>query len=344
MAGSSYGSGRRGGFFDAAVAALAAGSVGFATFAMPDHLFGQIVAATGLPQILAAAQPPLGMTARLAAVGAGALLTFALVWALLRALDRAPAAPRPAARAEPDPAAPRVRRADAHPDAPARAPLRAGRDLGEPLDLETLADEAPPQAPEEDSFADLVSQPLPGFLVRQEPEAIAEPEAPLELTDPVGGTDRTSLEALSAALPEADEEAGDTSITDLMRRLEAGLSRRQGAAPAEAAAVEKDEPVADASGAETEADAEPAAEASAPPQAEPARTVADVAAVEPVRAEPPQPQAPPQGRAPPVKVQALSAARAEAAAPPPPADSGDRVGHRLRNAINELQKVSARGA
>jgi hypothetical protein len=271
---------------DLAVAALAAGSVGFATYAMPDGLFERLIVAGGLPGILAAAEPPLGATARLAAVGTGALVAFALVWALLRALDRVPARRGRAVRPAPPAETPRLRKADSHPDAPARRPLRAGRDLGEPLELDEPAPDQPAEdfaPPPQEAFADLAPQPLPGFLVPQVPEEIEEvpavaaeaEEPPLELSERAAEDEPAALDAPSARLPEAGDDEAEQSVTDLMRRLETGLSRRE---------------------------AQPAA-----------------------------------------KTQALAAARPEPAAPPSPAPGQEPVGHRLRSAINDLQKLAARG-
>jgi hypothetical protein len=292
-------SGRRlgGGLLDLAVAALAGGSVAFATFAMPDGLFAQIVVASRLPDLLAAAQPPLGDTARWTATAAAGAITFLLAWALLRALDRVPTRRRPPAEAgfaEPFAELPRVRRADAHPDAPARRPLRAGRELGEPLegpppadDMLDLVDPVP-----EERFADLIPQPLPGFLVPQNDEPAPEADdRPAETDD--------GLEALSAQLPEAVGDGGGRTIGDLMARLETGLSRRERGRP--------------------EAPAAPQA-AAAPVETPPAAPI------------PPKPSRTPLDLSPPP---------AAAADDPPPAE--DRVGHRLRSAINDLQKLSGHG-
>lgn len=85
------------------------------------------VEASGLPALLPAAAPPLGMTARVALMLAAATLIagplWIGLWLLLPAKRR-----RRAAGAEPS-----VRRADAHPDAPPRPPVRAARDLGKPF-------------------------------------------------------------------------------------------------------------------------------------------------------------------------------------------------------------------
>jgi hypothetical protein len=267
---------------DLAVAALAAASAGFVAFAMPDDLFSRLVTMSHVPDVLAAAQPPLGETARLGVCAGAALLAFAFVWSLLRALDNVPARPQPVGLADadeddeayvyaaPEPGTLRLRKADAHPDAPARLPLLAGRELGEPMDgdIEEIGDswsEPEPQV-EETAEPEPVSapepEPLPAFLVAQEPE----PE-PLLLD--------TEEEHAERAEEEEDETADQgASITHLMQRFESGLSRKQQAIP---------------------------------------RT------------------------SPPVVEQAVP----QAEAPAPVVD--DRVGHRLRSAIAELQKVSVQG-
>lgn len=251
--------------FDAGLAAFAAAAAGFVAFAMPDPVFSGLVETSRLPEIVAAARPPLGDTARFAAVAAAILGTFAAVWALMAALGRAPA------RREDSPEeviqVPRQRRADAHPDAPPRPPLLA-RDLGEPLELDELA----PEPAEATPFEEAEHRPLPGFLIPQEPEpepvAEAEPaeaEAAPE-AEPEPETEDLPIGELAARLPEAEEESGEP-LSQLVNRIEFGLSRKRQALPA--------------------ADL---------PQAEP----------EPV--------------------------------------DQDKVGHRLRSAINDLQKIASSGA
>jgi hypothetical protein len=214
--------------FDAGLAALAAVSAGFVLFAMPGALFTSLVETSRLPDLVAAAQPPLGETARLAAVGTAALLAFAAVWALMGALDRL-TAPRTAA--EPEPEAPRLRRADAHPDAPARRPLLA-RDLGEPLDLGDFVEaEKPP-------LAEAELRPLPAFLVAQPPEPEPEPE-PVAQAEPEAEpyseaeaeAEPLSISELAAQLPEAEEEEDDQSLSQLVNRIEFGLSRKRQSLP-----------------------------------------------------------------------------------------------------------------
>ncbi|MGQ0661282.1 hypothetical protein [Sphingosinicella sp.] len=145
---------------DLPVAGLAALAVAFAAFTIPDALLGRAIEATGLPAILSAAQPPLGTTARLLLALSGALSAFAVTFALLRWLDRF--ASRPPAlvldEAAPAPAVPRIRKADAHPDAPPCRPISAARDLGEPAPPSRPV--APAQTIAEAAAAPVVQPPL----------------------------------------------------------------------------------------------------------------------------------------------------------------------------------------
>lgn len=148
---------------DVPVAALAALSVGFVIVSLPSDLLEQAVGATGIANVVAAAQPPLGGTARIALAIAAAAAVFALVYFLLRLIDRKPkvrdedaaedepVAPRrrrivETAEEEELPAGPRLRRWDAHPDAPSRRPIFAASDIGEPEPKSPLL--AKPEKPE----------------------------------------------------------------------------------------------------------------------------------------------------------------------------------------------------
>ena len=219
--------------FDLAVAAFAAVSAGFVFFAMPDWRLTQTVLATGLPNVLPAAQPPLGGTARIALMFVASLAVFAgvfLVMANIDRLARRKAAPADAPVARPIPL--RVRRADGHPDAPPRRPILAREDLGEPAEFTEIEDSGPAPPPE----------PLPAFLATEQPSEAAEasfaPQAdpePLELTE----LDPAQVEAEPRAAQVAEQEQSDEqegeSLSKLMRRLEKGLGRREQALPQEAA-------------------------------------------------------------------------------------------------------------
>jgi hypothetical protein len=232
---------------NAAIAAFAACSVAFAIFAMPTDLFASLIDGAGLPLILSAAQPPLGSTARLAVMAAGAALSFISVWLLLNGLDgmgrrRTEIVP------EPEWLAPRVRRADAHPDAPLRRPIFAGSDLGEPSEDNLVADSnwldmaatvpghraeetdmpAPSAADQADAAADEPSE--ADEIERIAPPAAAADEHPDEamlelrqdqMADEAEDQD-ISTEALMARLPLPDGRG--ESVSNLIERLDAGLA------------------------------------------------------------------------------------------------------------------------
>lgn len=134
------------GGLDKIVATLAALAAGVAVFLMPGFILEQAVRASGLPDMLPQLSPPLGLKSRagLALLSAGSAFGSALLMLrILGFLTKGRGAPQPAAAET----APRIRRRDRHPDAPARAPLSVSRDLGVPADLAEAAPE--PAAPQE---------------------------------------------------------------------------------------------------------------------------------------------------------------------------------------------------
>jgi hypothetical protein len=182
---------------DLPVAALAGLAIVFVTIAVPGDFLSTIVNGTGLPSLIPAAAPPLGLTARVCVAIGGAFGAFGLVFLLLRLLDRTGFEKESASRpVEIDEEAPKLRRRDVHPDAPGRRPISAARDLGEP---------APPERPK--------SAPPPIWLAEAEPEPVAEPQPVV-----------------------APEPAPASSLGELMERLERGLARRE-TRPAAAAAA-----------------------------------------------------------------------------------------------------------
>lgn len=256
MARTNRNSGKGGSLLDNGVAALAALSAGFVAYAMPEGLFARLIVASHIPDVLAAAQPPLGMKARLAVIAAIAVLAYAAVWTLMRALDSIGGTPRQAAKTpDAEEEAPRLRRADAHPDAPSRRPILAGRDLGEPAFDEEPFELAPELAAAPEPEADFepepepahAAEPLPPFLVPQEaePELESEPEiaetpaaAPAAFVEP-------SFEENEEIEEEPEEDSGahegesdEQSLARLMQRFESGLGRKQQALEAAPPAVE----------------------------------------------------------------------------------------------------------
>ncbi len=244
---------------DPLMAGFAAGAAAFIVFAMPDWRFNEAVQLSGLPMVLPAAQPPLGLTARIAAMVAAGIGSFALVFLVLRALGKpAPDARRRSAPVEIELAAPKIRRADAHPDAPSRRPILAGLDLGKPFDEVDVAEPAPraeaetiapeQQAPEEDSADELEEEVCfhhpadepdelepaaleaaddeeePSFaLCEEEPEQV---EAEQEELEQVEAHEPQPLASFADRFNHGpvDEQA---SIASLMQRLEAGLRQRR---------------------------------------------------------------------------------------------------------------------
>jgi hypothetical protein len=233
------------GSIDLPLALLAGLSVGFVAFVVPTDLLSRAVEASQLPSLLSAAAPPLGAKARIAFAIAASGGTVLAVFLLLRLLGRQSAKPRVRAAGQPldfeperEPETPRLRRADVHPDAPARRPILATRELGEPAPAVPVAlPEQPAPVPEAElreleEELELVdrAEPISSEPVWPEPALLPEPEP-----EPLPPVADQGPVAASAAV----EPAEDASIADLMARLERGLARRlQGEAPA-AQAVEE---------------------------------------------------------------------------------------------------------
>jgi hypothetical protein len=222
------------GTMDLPLAVLAGLSVGFVAFAMPADLLARAVEASQLPSLLSAAAPPLGAKARIALTVAAAGGTILAVYLLLRMLGRH--APKPRVRAaeqpldlEPEraPETPRHRRADVHPDAPARRPILATRELGEPAPAPPPV--AMPAQPDAAPEAELAEPEEELELIDRAEPADAEPvwpEPALSLREPDPEPVAPTAEAKPAPVPAPVEPAEDASIADLMARLERGLARR----------------------------------------------------------------------------------------------------------------------
>jgi hypothetical protein len=165
------------------LAPLVAAIIGVLTAAMfaliPTELLESMVVDSGVAAVLSAAEPPLGFTARAALVllcggGVAVLAWFALFLAFG---GRAITLRRPAISSG---NAPVLRRADAHPDAPARRPLFANTDLGTPF-LEVRARPVHLDAAE---IAPMVERPLP-----------------VDLDEPLSAYDPTFLRATATPEP-----------------------------------------------------------------------------------------------------------------------------------------------
>jgi hypothetical protein len=166
----------------APLAALFLGTAAAAAIAvLPVGTLESLVTDSGLPAILSAAEPPLGLTARLVlAAGAGAGVAVIAWFALFILLGTRGLSV--GKEAEPV----RVRRADAHPDAPPRAPLLATRDLGTPF-LEVTAprpEEKPEPVSVREPYREPLFAPLPAPVHVVAAEDVVPPE-PLVLSEPV---------------------------------------------------------------------------------------------------------------------------------------------------------------
>ncbi|NTS64838.1 hypothetical protein HRV97_06660 [Sphingomonas sp. HHU CXW] len=171
-----------------AVASLVGLGVAIGIVTVPSDVLNAAVDRGGFATVLPAAASPIGATGRtLIALLAGLLIAacgFApqLKAMLVERVDAFARRPRAAAPGEED--APIVRRADAHPDAPPRRPIRAASDLGDPLPIFGEEDRrsAPLPPPLERSLPDDLDRPLADFdpaAVPLRPMAPPEPVAPL---------------------------------------------------------------------------------------------------------------------------------------------------------------------
>jgi hypothetical protein len=170
----------------------------------PGWLFERIIVASGLSSLIAAAQPPLGETARKLSAIAGGLGVFAFLWltlGLLRAAIKRNAPPK--ARGSRIDAA--IQATESAAIKRKRDPIFAERELGAPF----MSDEAIAVAAVIAPAVEAQSIPMPA----PEPEPIIEPskneEAPLVLD-----------QIMPAPLVEAN------GLVDEMARLEAALERR----------------------------------------------------------------------------------------------------------------------
>jgi hypothetical protein len=167
--------------------------------AVPQWLFERGIVASGLPAVIAASAPPLGLMARLLAIAIAFLAITVLLWAVLGPLT-----------------------AKLEGRARARTPWRdAGYDtpLAEDNDL-FIAPRRPIFAPEE-LGAPLMSDEAIATVPESEPETV--PEETPELAAPVVFEELAQEPLVSPST--------DNSIAALIRRLEDGLARRAASDP-----------------------------------------------------------------------------------------------------------------
>ena len=111
--------------------AVVATLVALSFVAMPIGVIENMAVDSGVASILTAAAPPLGLTARLAVAFFAGAIAGGIIWFGLRLVVGARAVV--IRHGEGEDGVPVLRRADAHPDAPARRPVFANSDLGTPF-------------------------------------------------------------------------------------------------------------------------------------------------------------------------------------------------------------------
>lgn len=226
----------------AGICSLAALCAGAALWSVPTPLVEIALTSSGISELVPAAAPPLGLTARaILATGAGFLgLAVALVllprggavgaevgedrYSSPTLFSRLLGHKRQEDAQDPESAPPIVRRADAHPDAPARSPIMASRDLGQeplPAVLEEAAYDAFP-APSADLPMPRSPEPLAWDTIKAEMARITET---MQTRDPA--TAPAALGAQTADVCDAEVP----TIADLAHRLERGLERRRLVSP-----------------------------------------------------------------------------------------------------------------
>lgn len=201
-------------------AVVAAMLVAAAALVVPQAWLDAAVVSSGLPAIFPAAEPPLGLTARLALMVTGGSAAGTLTWSVLNALFGVRAL---------TPRLPLPVRRDVHPDAPKRGPLLATRELGTPFHEV----KAKPRQPAERSLPRNLDAPLAYF----DPGAIpAAPAAPIPLVKPLiqpaPGPAPTlvlaageRIETFELTTPIAAPDT-DATIHALLARLERGVASR----------------------------------------------------------------------------------------------------------------------
>lgn len=215
---------------------------------LPSATLEALVLNSGIPAILPAAEPPLGYTARVALAmitggAAGAIVWLAAFLAFggegVVTLKPRAARAKPVSTVESAAPAPILRRADAHPDAPARAPLNAAQELGAWFhDAPVAPQPAPP--PVERALPKDLDAPLAAFdptaipPVPAEPQPVVAPLQPRPIKPDLEPGER--IEAFELPRPAVQADSApiaaprtDATIHALLDRLERGVAaRRQG--------------------------------------------------------------------------------------------------------------------
>ncbi|HKY80217.1 MAG TPA: hypothetical protein VJM09_01945 [Sphingobium sp.] len=242
-----------------APAAVGAAAVALILLAMPVGLVEMVVASSGLSEAWPAAAPPLGMKARLLLAGFGALMALGFAWSGEQSGELAPVHGQKDGRCNGVPGVkkmgfalsklnwlargraagssrgsrPAPRRADAHPDAPARSPIFASRDFSG-LDIFPKVAPVRGDLPVEAKPEQPIILPLPRTAAAVEAAEMApSPIGDLPASDMVYAdyeeieeTAEIPAPVLEPIMPAASARRGALTISELTARLERGLAQR----------------------------------------------------------------------------------------------------------------------
>lgn len=242
----------------APLAAAALGAVAaLGVLVMPVPVLESLVMDSGIASVISAAEPPLGLTARLLLAGGAGGFAAVLGWFMAFILVGTRSVSVGKVGEATAPHMPVVRRADAHPDAPPREPLLATRDLGtpflevraaeiiEPIELvEPIVDEPPTEQPLPRDFSQPLAacdpsaipqiprpKPVPLAPLRREPRPAVFDESErfevFELTPPVRPKPAPApIAYMSAPAEPIARPETDASVHALLERLERGVIRK----------------------------------------------------------------------------------------------------------------------
>lgn len=200
----------------------------------PQPVFERAVASSGLAAVMSIANPPLGLKARLLATLVAAAVTALIALLIGRVIERA--IDSPAERSRPD------RRDDEFDLGPyalsdrtmtPRAPIFADRELGAPLMSDEALKTVALPVPEAESVPDTPAfAPPPKLSLAEEPSTPGQ-EPDLPTLDAPLVLEEFDVSPLHEPIQPIE---GETSIEVLIRRLEAGLARRDPPRPPSPAA------------------------------------------------------------------------------------------------------------
>lgn len=228
------------------IALLAGGGAMVGVLTTPVGFLEMLVTSAGVSEVLPAAAPPLGATARTLIAGFAGLMAAGIALAINRpegtdqgeqkmgfAFSKLAALARVGRRQRPLADLPTLRRADAHPDAPPRRPIFASRDFGGADIFSGPVAPAGPVAIEDPGIEDEPIVDGAGLVMPHAPEPLDEselaaliehavPEPELRLARPEPVTPVAAVPASAAPVTALEH----MSVAELARRFERGLARR----------------------------------------------------------------------------------------------------------------------